>query len=126
MGSLLLERKVLIVDDEAPILEVLTRYFKRRGFSVLQAATGALAIQLFKEHRPQIVLLDILMPGQSGLETLRQLKALSADFKAVMISAVHDEAVFSQCRRYGAADYIVKPFDLAYLDALVLGKLLCG
>ena len=124
MTSILLRKKVMVVDDESPIREVLTRYFRRRGFSVMQASSGKEAIEIFTQYRPHIVLLDILMPGLNGLETLKQLKDIYPLFKAIMISAVKDEEVFSKCRELGAIDYIVKPFDLSYLDARIAGKLL--
>jgi len=124
MVSMLMNRKVLIVDDEAPVRSVLSRYFRRRGFEVLEAGSGLDAIETISQHQPQIVLLDILMPELNGLETLYKLKKLSPASKVIMITGMRDEDVFRWCMDCGAIDYIVKPFELWNLDARILGKLL--
>ena len=125
MNNMLFNPTVLVVDDEKSVRDVLARYFSRRGFSVLLAATGMEAMEIFKQHRPHIVLLDILMSGgMDGVQTLSELRKIDSSFKAVMISAVKDEEVFSKCRELGALDYILKPFDFASLDARVAGKIL--
>ena len=125
MTSLLLKRKVLIVDDESSIREVLRRYFTKKGFDVLLASSGKEALEAFSENQPHIVLLDILMPGCDGLETLKELKKMLPSVKVIMISAVKNEEVFHKCLKLGALDYIVKPFELLDLHARVFGKLLC-
>lgn len=124
MNSLSLKRKVLVVDDEAPIREVLRRYFSRKGFEVILANSGKEALEFFNQYKPHIVLLDILMPDTNGLEILAELKRILPSVKVIIISAVKNEQVFHKCLELGALDYIVKPFELWNLDARILGKLL--
>jgi two-component system chemotaxis response regulator CheY len=116
--------KILIVDDEEQIRNLLKHFFSGKGFDVFLASSGKEALEAVPHYRPQIVLLDIVMEKQDGLETLKELKKRFPEFKVVMISAVHDEKIYRKCIQLGAAGYIVKPLDLSYLDALVFGKLL--
>lgn len=115
---------VLIIDDEPSVRQVLVRYFRIKGFEALEAASGREAVDLFKQHRPHVVLLDLMMPGMDGFETLKNMRAIFPEFKAIIISAVNDEVVFKKCKEMGALDYIVKPFNLDYLEARVSGKIL--
>ena len=116
--------KVLIVDDEKPIRDIIGRYLANKGFEVLEAGSGEEALKYFQIEKPHIVLLDINMPGLSGLETLSRLKKISPECKIIMITALWDEEMFKKCSDLGAIYYIVKPIELQYLDALIFGKLL--
>jgi two-component system, NtrC family, response regulator AtoC len=108
---------VLVVDDEALTLRTISRGLSGEGFEVATAASGEEGLKIFGEQKPDLVLLDIVLPGIDGVEVLRQIKAASPACIVVMMSAYHmvDRAV--QAMKLGAYDYLVKPFPLADLTA---------
>jgi len=101
---------VLVVDDERATRELITRGLQKEGFKVLPAASGDEALRLARERRPDVISLDVLMPGTDGWSVLRALKAdpLTAPIPVVMVSML-DDADIGQA--LGAADYLTKPFD---------------
>jgi len=112
---------VLVVDDFPDGREMVTEYLVFRGFSVLQASTGAEAIELARKHRPRLILMDLGMPGLDGWETTRQLKA-DARTKGSVIIALTAHALASQhatAISAGCDEVIAKPFDLATLAETV-------
>lgn len=104
-------RRMLIVDDERGICNVLTRYFSARGFTVQTAFSGEEALQRLAEGAPDFLLLDILLPGISGIEVLKQAKARYPRLRVVMITAFDQVELWSEARLYGAVGYVTKPFD---------------
>ena len=112
---------VLVVDDFPDGREMVTEYLVFRGFSVLQASTGAEAIELARKPRPRLILMDLGMPGLDGWETTRQLKA-DARTKGSVIIALPAHALASQhatAISAGCDEVIAKPFDLATLAETV-------
>lgn len=108
---------VLVVDDFPDGREMVSEYLAFRGFSVIQASTGAEAIELARRHRPRLILMDLGMPGLDGWETTRRLKA-DARTKDCMIIALTAHALTAQhlsARKAGCDEVIAKPFDLAAL-----------
>ena len=108
---------VLVVDDFPDGREMVAEYLIFRGFSVLQASTGAEAIELARKHRPRLILMDLGMPGLDGWEATRQLKA-DPRTKGCVIIALTAHALPSQhatAISAGCDDVIPKPFDLATL-----------
>ncbi len=77
------------------------------------------AVNLVREHDPDLALLDIMMPGMHGVQLLRLLKQVKPTLKAIMITAVEDEESAREAMNEGASDYVTKPLDLNYLDAQV-------
>jgi two-component system response regulator (stage 0 sporulation protein F) len=118
------ETKFLIVDDDKGVRYFLTRFLKQKGYKEVQsAATGKEALKIIDEDRIKIVLLDIRLPGMDGVEVLRKIKARDKDIGVIMITGFPDEKIGQQCLELGASDYIMKPFDLAYLELNVLTKI---
>jgi DNA-binding response OmpR family regulator len=110
-------KRVLVVDDEVDIREILAEYLRGRGFDVAQAAGGEEALAVIPVFLPHLVLLDLSMPGLDGLATLRRIKALPVETAVVIISA-NDEVELGQLTlAIGAAGYVPKPVDFDYLDA---------
>ena len=112
---------VLVVDDFPDGREMVAEYLAFRGFTVIQASTGAEAIELARKHRPRLILMDLGMPGLDGWETTRQLKA-DARTKGSVIIALTAHALASQhatAISAGCDEVIAKPFDLATLAARV-------
>lgn len=115
--------RILVVDDEAPVREVLTEYFSTQGYVVDTAANGNDAVAAVKRARPDLVLLDIRMPGIDGVETLRRIRELDADIAVIMVTANEDVVLARETLKLGAFDYVAKPFDFSYLDRAVAAGL---
>ena len=110
--------KILIVDDEPSICEVLDKFFSKEGYEVSVANNGQDALEMFKKNEPDIVLLDIMLPGRSGKDICSDIRKFSSR-PIIMITAkgeVFDKVV---CLELGADDFVVKPFDLNELAARV-------
>jgi DNA-binding response OmpR family regulator len=107
------------VDDEGDVREVLAEYVRRSGFEVIEASGGEEALEHVRGSRPDIVLLDISMPGLGGLETLRRIRATSSDTPVVMITANSDVRMAQHTLALGAVDYVPKPIDFGYLDGVL-------
>lgn len=115
--------RMLVVDDELGICDFLRSFFSKRGYEVHVAHDGEAALRMAAQFRPRVVLLDVRMPGMSGMEVLERLQAQHPECRVIMITAVVDEGAMDHARRLGAADYITKPFSLDYLERDVLTKL---
>lgn len=108
---------VLVVDDEELTLRTISRGLRDEGFDVFTASSGEEALRIFAEEKPELTLLDIVMPGIDGVETLRQIKQVQPAAIVLMMSAYHmvDRAV--EAMKVGAYDYLIKPFHLADMIA---------
>jgi DNA-binding NtrC family response regulator len=115
--------RILIVDDEQDAVEFLAEEFKDRGLEVDTALSGLEAIEKIRAHIPDIVFLDIRMPGMDGIAALKKFKEIDPSLKVVMMTAVHDEEVIEQAKSLGALDYILKPISLDYLDDVIMAKI---
>src|SRR5438270_3251216 len=104
---------VLVVDDEALTLRTMSRALTDEGFEVLVAVSGEDALKVFAEEKPDLALLDIVLPGIDGVEVLREIKRTAPSTIVVMMSAYHmvDRAV--EAMKLGAYDYLIKPFHVA-------------
>jgi len=116
--------RLLLVDDEKDVLFFLKTFFQAKNFEVHVAESGKEAIKKVKEVRPHIVLLDIVMPDMSGLETLTAIKEIDPAIGVIMATAVRDNEIGKQAMKLGAYDYVTKPFDLEYMETTVLIKLI--
>jgi DNA-binding response OmpR family regulator len=111
---------VLVVDDEPTIVEVVGTYLERAGFEVERAMDGLEALRLTELHRPDLVVLDLMLPGLDGFEVLRRLRERPGKPVAViMLTARGEESDRLVGLRHGADDYVVKPFSPAELVARV-------
>lgn len=115
--------KVLIVDDEKDILNFLSVELAKRGYEVETASSGEEAVEKVKDTRPDLMLLDMRMPGMGGIEALKQTKEFEPKIEVVMVTAVHDEAAVKKSMELGASDYIKKPIDFSYLNRVVMAKI---
>lgn len=109
---------ILVVDDEASIVEVVSLYLKRDGFRVLTAGDGETAIDLARQHRPDLIVLDIMLPRRSGLEVIRELRR-DQTIPIILLTARGDEADRIVGLDAGADDYVVKPFSTREVVARV-------
>ncbi len=110
--------RILVVDDEPTILDSVGFTLEREGFEVLSARDGSEALQLARERLPDVVVLDVMLPGLSGREVCRQLRAES-DVPILMLSARTGEVDRVLGLELGADDYVTKPFSLAELVSRV-------
>lgn len=110
------EKKILIVDDEDDVRLFLEDFFNERELDVRTASSAEEALEKFEKDPADVVLLDIMMPGMDGLECLPKLKKIKEDATVIMITALKDEKRMAEARKHGAANYIIKPFSLTYLE----------
>jgi DNA-binding response OmpR family regulator len=111
---------VLVVDDEPTIAEVVSRYLQRAGYDVSTAADGVGALEFVSERHPDLVVLDLMLPGLNGLEVMRRMRDTDRDQVAIiLLTARGEESDRVVGLRLGADDYIVKPFSPAELVARV-------
>jgi DNA-binding response OmpR family regulator len=110
--------KLLIVDDDTTLLRFLTDYLVQEGFVVQSADRGQAALRLFYDARPDLVVLDVMMPGMDGWEVCARLRELS-ETPVILLTAKTSEADKLRGFRLGVDDYITKPFSLAELRARV-------
>lgn len=116
-------KRILIVDDEAPVRLMLRRFLENKGYSVLEATGGHEALEVYNQDKPDAVFLDVRMPGKDGMETLLELKALDPKASVIMVTAVHEEETGVKALEQGAFDYITKPIDTDYLELSLMTKL---
>jgi putative two-component system response regulator len=109
------EAKILIVDDEARVREILSRKLADEGYHCLTAPNGNNALKLLKADQVDLVLLDIMMPGKSGTEVLKEIKAMYPDIAVIMVTAIADTQTAIGLMKVGAYDYIIKPVELNVL-----------
>jgi DNA-binding response OmpR family regulator len=103
-------RKILLVDDEPKIVEVLETYLADDGFTVFKAHDGKSAVEVFKSHRPDLVVLDLRLPAMSGIDVFHAMRA-EADTPILMLTSRTDEVDRIIGLELGADDYITKPFS---------------
>lgn len=103
--------KILIADDEAALRDALAIILRKEGYDTCLATDGAQAIEVFMQQRPDLAILDVMMPRLSGIEVCEALRAISPDVPLLMLSAKGAVSDKTCGLRAGADDYVVKPFD---------------
>ena len=111
--------KVLVVDDEDFICELLDEFLSLKGYDVTTARNGDEALLDFVENKPDLVLLDIRMPGISGVKVLRKIKNIDKDVRVIMLSAFGDAATVQDALELGAAHYLQKPVKFEQLSNIL-------
>ena len=115
--------KILIIDDERPVCEFLSNFFTTRGMKAVTITDPAKALEKVKAEKPQLILLDILMPNVSGLDLLKQIREVDKNVKVIMVTVQDDEATRKTAQAYGASDFLSKPFTTNYLSNTVMSKI---
>ena len=111
--------RLLIIDDEKSILDLLTAVFKKEGYSVKTAFSAPRALDLLDRESFDLVITDIKMPGMSGMDVLARVKERTPDMPVILITAFGSIAQAVEALKAGALDYIVKPFDIEELKIIV-------
>lgn len=122
MGAMPETLRVLVVDDEKALVGVVTSYLEREGFEVLQAHDGPTAVSLAESSRPDLILLDVMLPGFDGVEVCRRLRQFT-DAYVIMLTARDEEVDKIVGLSVGADDYLVKPFSPRELIARIRAML---
>jgi DNA-binding NtrC family response regulator len=116
--------KILIIDDDPSVRDFLERFLRMKGCVDIQVVGTAQEGLLVVGGEPvKIVFLDVMLPDGNGLEVLRQIKQIRPSVWVIMITGFPEQSIAKQAMAEGAYDYIIKPFDLAYLELSVLTKI---
>ena len=114
--------RVLVVDDEPTVREIVAGYLRRDGHAVSEAGDGVTALELLEREPPDLVVLDMMLPGVNGLDILRRIRA-GGDLPVIMLTARSEESDRVAGLELGADDYVIKPFSPRELAARVNGVL---
>ncbi len=110
---------ILVVDDESDMCEMLVAILSGEGYGTDMANSGKEAVKKVKDEGVDFVLLDIMMPEMSGIETLQQIKAVRPGLPVVMITAYATLKTAQEAMNFGAYDYITKPFNLECVKEVI-------
>ncbi|SDZ45007.1 two-component system, response regulator, stage 0 sporulation protein F [Evansella caseinilytica] len=107
-----MKKKLLIVDDQFGIRVLLNEVFEKDGYKTLQASNGKAALKIVEEENPDLILLDMKIPGMDGLEILREIKKMGANSKVIMMTAYGELEMINEAMQLGALTHFAKPFDI--------------
>lgn len=111
--------KILIIDDDEILMEMLKDILEESEDVVLMASKPGQAMKLFEDTKPDLVIIDVIMPGLDGFELLRQFKECRHNVKSILLSGLNDDRCREQAEKLGADKYIVKPPDLEMLKLTI-------
>ncbi|OAD50935.1 two-component system response regulator [Priestia megaterium] len=111
--------KILIVDDQYGIRILLTEVLQKEGYTTFQAANGFQAIDITKEQAPDLVLLDMKIPGMDGIEILKRLKQHDETIKVIIMTAYGELDMIQEAKDLGALTHFAKPFDIDEIRKVV-------
>ena len=107
---------ILTVDDEFAICDIVSDFLQKRGYKVRKAQSGEEALDLIADEKPNIVLLDLNMPGMGGEAALKEIKKRYYDLPVIIVTVIDNEKKALDLLSEGASDYISKPIDFRYLE----------
>jgi two-component system, response regulator, stage 0 sporulation protein F len=110
---------ILIVDDQFGIRVLLQEVLEKAGYSTFQAPNGQVALDIVQSHKPDLILLDMKIPGMDGLEILRNIRKLEIDTKVIMMTAYGELDLIQEAMEMGALAHFTKPFDIDELRQVV-------
>ncbi len=111
--------RVLVIDDNPDVVDILVTCLRGEGYGMLSALTSDEGLKLVILSRPDLVLLDILMPGLNGVDVLKRIRSIAPTTKVIIVTGNADLRLAREALELGALAYIDKPFDLAYLKRVV-------
>ena len=115
------KKRVLVVDDEAKFSKIVAEFLQGRHYEVVAASTSGEALQQLERLSPDVVLLDVVMPGLSGLDLLKLIRSCLSPPRVIMVTATDTEEAAQQAMRDGAEAYMCKPVSLDALERLISG-----
>lgn len=113
------KKKLLIVDDQNGIRVLLVEVFNSEGYQTFQASNGKLALEIVTEESPDLVLLDMKIPGMDGLDILKHIKRINSSIKVIMMTAYGELDMIKEATDLGALMHFTKPFDIDELRVAV-------
>lgn len=111
--------KILLVDDEEDFISTLAERLEMRGMQTETANSGEEALRMLDEHSPQIVVMDVMMPGMNGLECLRRIRSTQPDIPVILLTGIGSTKEGVQGMELGASDYLMKPLQIEDLIAKI-------
>lgn len=117
------KRKLLIVDDQFGIRILLNEIFQKEGYQTFQAANGVQALNLVQNENPELVILDMKIPGMDGLEILKRVKKINESIKVIIMTAYGELDMIQEAIDHGAITHFSKPFDIDEIIAAVKKEL---
>ena len=111
-----MKEKILVIDDDLEICHLLKDFLKKKDYSVITATSVRKGLELIGTEKPKIILLDVRMPEMDGIAAIHEIRKIDTSVGIVMITGYKDEESARKTIELGASDYILKPFDLAYLQ----------
>ena len=103
--------KFLVVDDEMGVSDQVKEFLEERGYNAVAATSGEEALRLVKKEKPNIIVLDIVMEGMTGIDVLREIKKIDSKIRVIMLTALEDDLTRRKCKELGASAYITKPYN---------------
>ncbi|WP_096437663.1 response regulator [Alteribacter populi] len=107
-----MNKKLLIVDDQYGIRVLLHEVFEKDGYDTYEASNGKQALSIVNKQNPDLVLLDMKIPGMDGLEILREMKKMGAEANVIMMTAYGELEMINEAKKLGALAHFAKPFDI--------------
>lgn len=107
-----MQGKVLIVDDQFGIRILLNEVLQKEGYETYQAANGVQALDILQKHSPDLVLLDMKIPGMDGIEILKRMKVIDKDIQVIIMTAYGELDMIQEAKNLGALTHFAKPFDI--------------
>jgi two-component system, response regulator, stage 0 sporulation protein F len=114
-----LKAKLLIVDDQYGIRILLNEVFQKEGYHTYQAANGFQAIDIVLQDRPDLVILDMKIPGMDGIEILKRIKEIDHTIKVILMTAYGELDMIQEAKQLGALSHFAKPFDIDEVKKVV-------
>lgn len=116
---------ILVIEDETAIRDNLRRFLMLEGYTVLTAANGVLGLEMVRQHQPDLVLCDVMMPQMTGFEVLENMRrdAAFANTPVIFLTASAERESITHGLELGALDYVTKPFSLPELTSLIRQRL---
>ncbi|MCM2535713.1 response regulator [Neobacillus pocheonensis] len=114
-----MKEKILIVDDQFGIRILLNEVFQKEGYQTFQAANGIQALDIVTKHDPDLVLLDMKIPGMDGIEILKRMKVLDPEIRVIIMTAYGELDMIQEAKDLGAITHFAKPFDIDDIRAAV-------
>jgi two-component system response regulator (stage 0 sporulation protein F) len=107
-----MKEKILIVDDQFGIRLLLNEVLQKEGYQTFQAANGVQALDIVTKHSPDLVLLDMKIPGMDGIEILKRMKVIDQDIRVIIMTAYGELDMIQEAKDLGALTHFAKPFDI--------------
>jgi len=114
-----MKEKILIVDDQFGIRILLNEVFQKEGYQTFQAANGVQALEIVTKHQPDLVLLDMKIPGMDGIEILKRMKVIEPEIRVIIMTAYGELDMIQEAKDLGALTHFAKPFDIDDIRAAV-------